>query len=79
MRAAASVLQFPPSRGRDAGNAGRKTWDGMQMPICAMRDAQAISHLPDDAKRGAEDALQRTRCGVHCAGNAVRKTRNAMQ
>lgn len=44
-----------------------------------MRDAQTIFHLADDAMRGAQDALQRTRCVLQCAGNAVRKTRDTLQ
>ena len=79
MQGAASALHFPLSTGRDAGNAGRKTWDGMLRPLCAMRDAQTIFHLADDAMRGAQDALQRTRCVLQCAGNAVRKTRDTLQ
>ena len=51
---------------------GRKTRDGMLASFCAMRDAQAIFHLPDDAMRGAEGALQ-------CAGNALRTTRDTLQ
>ena len=50
-----------------AGNTGRETEDGMQTTLCAMRDADAICHVPDDAMRGVEDALQRTRCAVQCA------------
>jgi len=64
MLGADDARHLPFSGEQDAGNTGRETEDGMQATPCAMRDADAICQVPDDVMRGAEDALQRTRCAV---------------